>query len=83
MARPGHLARQGGRKVRPPGVLDDRVLNPRQKNMNQDGKVLEPNYGLDFFIFPSSDFLYRIIRITTNLEFQNRNSVSNSSSSLL
>jgi len=47
LARPGHLARQGGRKVRPPGVLDDRVLNPRQKNMNQDGKVIEPNYGPD------------------------------------
>merc|ERR1712131_541321 len=47
VARPGHLARQGGRKVRPPGVLDDRVLNPRTKNMHQDGKVIEPNYGPD------------------------------------
>ena len=36
-------------KVRPPGVLDDRVLNPRTKNMNGEGRVIDPKYGYVIF----------------------------------
>jgi len=65
VARPGHLARQGGRKVRPPGVLDDRVLNPRTKNMNGEARVIDPKYGLgssgsDYDSSSSSEYEHKI-----------------------
>jgi len=60
VARPGHLARQGGRKVRPPGVLDDRVLNPRTKNMNADGRVIDPTYGFTDYDSSSSEYEHKI-----------------------
>jgi len=61
VAKPGHLARQGGRKVRPPGVLDDRVLNPRTKNLNADGRVIDPTYGVsDYDSSVSSDYEHKI-----------------------